>query len=414
MRYANIIMTREGRITIGDDIQLIAIENLYKYMGIDYNSVVRIPFNQLSTYKGEYVVLPISFPLHGYSHGTAITQYSDRIIPVFLGYSILTEELDEAEISYLKKYEPIGCRDNFTLNVLRKHGIISYLNGCMTATFPLRDYNKTYDKIYCVDISDKLKQYIPKEILDKAIFTEHVYMSDECPNHSSESMAKKVYGEYWENAKLVITTRLHAALPCLSRGIPVILAKERPSFRFAFLSKLIPIYSSEEYEMINWNPAPVNIEEIKSKILSYSAQRVKETYNRYSKMMEISEYYESVDEKRFSYFEAIDDAIEYITEHYKQEDSFEYTVWSITQTADYIIKYIVAHYPNAKLNAVIDRREGVMFHGISSTSKQWLVDNGKNTLCFVCAPSAMVEAKEFFSSINHTLYYMCWTDGLSR
>ena len=68
MKFANIIMTREGRCTIGDDIQLLAIENLYNYMGIDYKEVVRIPFNQLSTYDGEYVVLPISFPLYGYSH----------------------------------------------------------------------------------------------------------------------------------------------------------------------------------------------------------------------------------------------------------------------------------------------------------------------------------------------------------
>ena len=172
-------MTRKGRITIGDDVQLLAIENLYKYMGIDYNNVVRIPFNELATYDGDYVVLPVSFPLYAYSHDTAITQWSDKIIPVFLGYAILTDELDEGEISYLKRFEPIGCRDKFSLDVLRKYNINAYLNGCMTATFPLRPENGNYKKVYCVDVSEKLKDVIPEDIKKDAIFTEHVFMTSE-------------------------------------------------------------------------------------------------------------------------------------------------------------------------------------------------------------------------------------------
>ena len=43
MRYANIIYNkRNGRLNLGDDIQLLAIENLYRKLGIDYSEVVRI------------------------------------------------------------------------------------------------------------------------------------------------------------------------------------------------------------------------------------------------------------------------------------------------------------------------------------------------------------------------------------
>lgn len=413
MKYANIIMTRKGRITIGDDVQLLAIENLYRYMGIDYNEVVRIPFNELATYDGEYVVLPISFPLYAYSHGTAITQYSDKIIPVFLGYAILTDELDNAEISYLKKYEPIGCRDKFTLDVLRKHGIVSYLNGCMTATFPLRDNSKEYKNIYCVDISEELDKYIPEDIKDKAIYTEHVFMTDECPNQSSEEMARKVYNEYWENAKLVITTRLHAALPCLSRGIPVVLAKDNLSYRFAFLSKYIPLYSRDEFKDIDWNPTPVDMEEMKLKILEHASKRVIDTYNDYKLRCEISEFYETADTSRTPYFEAITDAIEYIEKNYKTDEEFRYSVWAVTQTADMVCRYIERNYPNAILEAVIDRKENVSFHNKVSTSKEWLRNN-RGTCCFVCAPAAMIEAKDYFEEINQEKYLMCWADGLSR
>lgn len=413
MKFANIIMTRKGRITIGDDAQLLAIENLYKYMGVDYKDVVRIPFNELATYDGEYVVLPISFPLYGYSHGTCITQYSDKIIPVFLGYAILTDELDDDEVQYLKKYEPIGCRDNFTLGVLRKYGIISYLNGCMTATFPLRDQNREYKNIYCVDISEELDRYIPESIKKQAIYREHVFLTNECPSESSELMAKKVYQEYWDNAKLIITTRLHAALPCLSAGIPVVLAKDSLSYRFAFLSNYLPLYSKAEFGDINWNPEPVDMETMKSKILECSAKRVREAYDKYKDMFEISEFYEMADTARTPYFEAITDAIEYVKANYDRNDVFKYSIWAITQTADMVCRYIERNYPNAIFEAAIDRREGVEFHGLMSTQKEWLEKNNES-FCFVCAPAAMIESKEYFKEIGHDKYLMCWSDGLSR
>lgn len=411
MKFANIIMKREGRCTIGDDIQLLAIENLYKYMGIDYKEVVRIPFNELATYDGEYAVLPISYPLYGYSHDTAITQYSDKIIPVFLGMAILTDELSEKEIEYLKKYEPIGCRDQFTMEVLRKYNIIAYLNGCMTATFPRRDTTKTYDNIYCVDIPDSFRSIIPKEILQHCIFRNHVYMSNECPN-GTEEKAREIYNEYVNNAKLIITTRLHAALPCIAAGIPTVLVKDQLSYRFAIINKLMHIYSKNEYDVINWNPEPVNYEEFKKKILDLASKRVMDTYNKYKEMYEISEFYEGNTENT-NYFEAITDAINYLKKNYNSDDYFEYSLWGVAQTAEMVYRHIKNTYPNAVLKAVIDRRNGIDFCGVMSTGKEWLIEN-KNNLCLVCVPAAMPEAREYFKKIEHKKYLLCWEDSLPR
>lgn len=53
MKYGNIIYNkRKGRLNLGDDIQLLAIENLYKMMNIDYKDVVRIEFADLYTWGG--------------------------------------------------------------------------------------------------------------------------------------------------------------------------------------------------------------------------------------------------------------------------------------------------------------------------------------------------------------------------
>ena len=78
-----------------------------------------------------------------------------------------------------------------------------------------------------------------------------------------------------------------------------------------------------------------------------------------------------------------------------------------------ICNYIEKKYPNAILEAVIDRKTGILFHGKRSISKEWLINNNE-TICFVCAPAAMVESYEYFKEINQKKYLMCWADGLTR
>ena len=413
MKFANIVMTRQGRFTIGDDVQLLAIENLYRYMGINYDDVVRIPFNQLSTYDGEYVVLPISFPLYAYSHDDKITQYSERIIPVFLGMALLVDHLDDAEVEYLKKFQPIGCRDQYTMETLRKYNILCYLNGCMTATFPKREREpeEQTGKIFCIDVTDNFAKEIPEEIRKECIFSNHVYMSEECPN-GSEAKARQVYDMYRNEAKMIITTRLHAALPCAAMGIPVILAKEQLSYRFAIIEKLMHVYSEDEFKNINWKPEAVEYEEFKRRILDNAAHRVMDAYNKYKDMFEISEFYEG-DTSRTDYFEAISDAIDYLNYNYAPEDTFKYCLWAVTQTAKMVNKYISMHFPNAELQAVIDKTKRIEFCGVQVTDKSWIGEH-KETLCLVCAPAAMPEAREYFKAINHKNYLLCWQDNLPR
>jgi len=412
MKYANIIMNREGRCTIGDDLQLLAIENLYSHMGINYDDVVRIPFSELATYKGEYVILPLSFPFHGYYNGTCITNFSNRIIPVFFGFATLTTNYCIEDLEYIKKYEPIGCRDQYTMEALRRKGIFSYLNGCLTATFPKR--RSGYDgrtKIYCVDITDEFIKYIPKEILKDCIFVNHVFFSDECEN-GTEQKAHEVYENYIEDAKFIITTRMHAALPCMAAGIPVILAKDRLSIRFPMIEKFIHIYTESEFKNIDWNPVSIQYEELKIKILDTCSERLQLTFYKYKNILEISEFYER-DEKRELFIEAFTNTVEFLKYKYNKLDCFEYVIWGVTQNGDMVYNYIKDNYPNAKISAIIDRANRAEFCGLIPTTKEW-IKGKKHILCFVCAGAAMPEAREYFREIDHQNVYYCWTDGLPR
>lgn len=411
MRFANIYFDRNERLTIGDDMQLLAIENLYKYMGIDYNEVIRIPFHSLATYDGEYVVLPISFPLYGFHYEMAITQFSSKIIPVFLGLSTLSDSYSEEERDYLKKFEPIGCRDLHTMNAMRKNGIVSYLNGCMTATLPLRE-NTSDDtkrtKIFCIDVPETFKKYIPDDILEGCVFLSHTFYPHELQD-GPESKAKELYNMYLDEARMIITTRLHGALPCAAAGIPVILFKDHLSYRFAGIDKLIHVYTEEEYDKIDWNPQPIIYEKHKKMVLNSAADRIREAYHKYKDIYDISSFYESR-ENRPHFIEFYDNSIAFIDEYFNRDEEIKYALWGVTQTAQSVNAYIQKNYPKAKLVAVVDKVKDIEFGGIRTCRKEWLEDK-KDVFCFVCTGAAIKEAYEYFDQIGHEKFYQCCEDG---
>ena len=68
MKFGNLIMNTTGMRNIGDDVQILAIEHLYDYMGIKQEQRVRIPLTELANWGSEYVVLPIPFCLTSYNN----------------------------------------------------------------------------------------------------------------------------------------------------------------------------------------------------------------------------------------------------------------------------------------------------------------------------------------------------------
>lgn len=410
MKFANIYDNRHGRQTIGDAMQLLAVDNLYSYMKINKEDIIYIPYPQLPTYEGEYVILPLSFPLYGYLKDKNITQFSPKIIPVFLGISTLSSNFSHEEIKYLKTYEPIGCRDLPTMLGMRQNGILAYLGGCLTATFPCRRSgdNKTRDKVFFVDIPDSFKQFVPEKIWGNGEFISHTVYRDECST-SLKEQAKMVYETYIKEAKFVVTTRLHAALPCLAAGIPVIWAKDFISFRFAGIDKLTHIYTKDEYEMINWEPEPVYYENQKKTMLELASKRVMDTYNQYKDIFEVSSFYEGRVNR--SYFkEFYDNTVMMIQDTFDKNEEFEYILWGVTQTADLVFHYLSENYPGAKLVAVVDKNKEIEFCGVKACKKE-IIEKYQKAFCFVCTGNAILEAYQYFEKIQHMRFYQCCEDG---
>lgn len=192
---------------------------------------------------------------------------SDDIEPLFVSFHINNSAapymLSEKGIAYLKKHEPIGCRDQFSADTLKEKGIDAYFTGCLTLTLDTYkvDDSERGDDIYIVDplysyptlekVTYDYKRFL-HSILDGKLFKlgkkkKHLekfidadllktakYVNQEPPANSHTDAEKFALAEdilhKYARARLVITSRIHCALPCLAMGTPVIFVNGFDSF----------------------------------------------------------------------------------------------------------------------------------------------------------------------------------------
>ena len=219
---------------------------------------------KLAEYKGDQ----IKVILNGwFTHNAHNWVPSEDIIPLFISFHInntaTTHMLSDKGIAYLKKHQPIGCRDQFTVDVLQKKGIDAYFSGCLTLTL---DSYKVEDKergndIYIVDPlygyptvkkvtysykslirsvlngslfqlykrKKHLKKIINSNLLNRAIKINQEPEANKYSHEEKFEIAEDLLKKY-AKAKLVITSRIHCALPCLAMGTPVIFVNGFDSF----------------------------------------------------------------------------------------------------------------------------------------------------------------------------------------
>lgn len=407
MKYANINWENNvisgsdmAQVNFGDICQFMAIDHLYDYMGISQNEIVRISLDEVKTYQGECLILPFNWNVMdiAYMEGN-ILSISNDIIPVYLAVHIGSprckeEYFNEYNISYLKRFEPIGCRDEITCLYLREIGLDAYTNGCMTSTFDKRINSGT--KVLLIDVPVDLIDCIPSDLLKNAkAFSQQMYI------HTSEAddafkNVKKRYEYYKENASLVITSRLHAAAPCMAMGIPVIFAKEKIDTRFSWLEKLLPLYGKDEWDIINWRPEPVEYEDLKELMLKNAANRLMETYSKYSIMREINDFFAERNKKEYcSYLSTVacdtDSTISCLSDMFSSSEQFSYSVWGCNEAADNLVDLIKLKYPNAVLVDCIDKFKNGTCCGkeiITPDRYQWK----DNEVLFVLAVGASGDA----------------------
>jgi citrate lyase gamma subunit len=264
-----------GEANIGDAIQCLAVESLYKEMGITPDKLALVDRDSIDRYDGETCLVPLQ-GWFGYFADVFPFPWSERIAPFFSGFHLTPtwssrERFVAAGIpERMRPFQPIGCRDRGTMYFLRSLGLNAYFSGCLTLAFPKRDSDPKDGKTFLVDLEEETKKLIPRAIMDQvdeSITHYHYFSSYPVDDNGAldfEIKARSILQRYRVEAKLIITSRLHAVLPCLALGIPVVFIADRgDDERFDALKGLLPIYKPEDMGKINWNPPKPDVEELK-------------------------------------------------------------------------------------------------------------------------------------------------------
>lgn len=258
---------------IGDYIQSIAAEQF-----IDRTTALQyINRECLNEYHGEKCRLILN---GWFMHNAKNWPPSNDIEPLFVSFHInntVRKQFAKPEsIAYFKAHQPIGCRDQSSVDFLSSHGIEAYLSRCLTLTLG-RTYknDRKNGPVLIVDpfvnhyvgskprITDilpylatllskarllgKVRRKLYKDINDgwlkswvntihyyrtfRAILTEdvmlnanyisHVLERKKYPTQESRFEKAKELLSLYSTASYVVTSRIHCALPCLAMDTSV-------------------------------------------------------------------------------------------------------------------------------------------------------------------------------------------------
>jgi hypothetical protein len=168
--------------------------------------------------------------------------------------------------TFFKKHGSIGARDIGTADFLNQNGIQSYFSGCLTLTLLPDTHIKKQNYILAVDISDTLYSQLQKTSKHKII------RLNTNRDHTLSFDDKIAIARYWlylyQSAFCVVTTRLHAMLPCLAFETPVLAIRLKDTRRFKGLINLTNNTSEENFlngkYQYDINNPPSNPEEWKT------------------------------------------------------------------------------------------------------------------------------------------------------
>ena len=423
IRYANIDFTgiklqksNMMQVNIGDNLQFMAIDYLYRCAGIPDSDVARIKLSEMKrgqenpAYVGDLLLMPMNWSIWEKEYMTESNlDVSEQVRIIPLGMCIAGHDdssfYNDDNVAYYNSIAPLGCRDEYSMHKMQEQGVPSYLNGCLTSLFPRLENGFNVDgKVFFIDAPEELRPYVPERLLQDAVFmSQQYYLPADMSREAINEEIRSHYARLKSDARLVVTSRLHVASPCLAWGIPVIFAKKVIDHRFGWLDKYLPLYGEQDYGKIDWEPQPVDYEDGKQKLLAFNIKRITDTYDLYSTMDEITEYYGNLTGRdnypSFRNTVAYDNGAVYdwLAKRFSAQDKFSYSLWGISGAADDVCEKIGELFPHAKLVAAVDRYKQAEFHGLEIQKPEVLQDLTE-LLVIVLPVKACSEARACFQN----------------
>ena len=339
MKYG--LMYYKSTDNIGDDIQTYVAMKFLPH--IDYY----IDRESLSCFvpdKKEYV----SMIMNGwFIHNKLAWPPSPYINPLLI--SMHFKDLEETDIGdmylkgiggdFLKQYGPVGARDFETIKRLEKNSIDAYFSGCLTLTLEKFSKVKKKKKICLVDVSNEVISKVKENTnLEIEIITHSLNQKETEKKNIDERMndVERILKKYQESS-IVITTRLHCALPCLALGTPVIVLHKEvfDEDRLGSFFQLFTNYIEEDFlkmdiKKVLDKPNKNNKEylkikkELKNRCKSFIKNCEKKYFNK-EKLPELEEYKEYA--KKLSWYKDIYEKERLIVEKIENKRIAEYKLY---------------------------------------------------------------------------------------
>jgi hypothetical protein len=154
----------------------------------------------------------------------------ESLAPVMLAMHIEPSAYElfstQPAISYFQKHQPIGARDQGTLDFLQTLNISSFLSYCMTLTFKAIPPAEEGCKFLIVDVPVAHYGDIPKHVRAQSC-NATARFDDGGSGEKFNGIARYTRAfellQRYAGASAIITSRLHCALPAAALGKPVVL-----------------------------------------------------------------------------------------------------------------------------------------------------------------------------------------------
>jgi len=344
---------------LGESNQELAMDKIFLDIGIDESDVIYIKRDENfeKNIYNENITMPVHIGL--VNENKHRLPLPTNFKPIFISVCIYNDFFDKSPetLEYFKKNEPIGCRDEYTKDLLLKYGVKAYLMGCFTVCFNQRTIKPDDGKVFIIDIPEEANDCIPETIKKDAVYLQNSIPFDVYPVTEEEDINKKEIANkrlelYKREAKLVITGRLHVVIPCMAMGIPVIMIRNNYDTRFGWIDKYLPLYTLDDLHDINWNPMAIDLSFARKKIIEYLRKSLYGITNAENELVELDEFYcnrnRTVLNKKI--YDAVNKAVVSIG-----CDDFTYAIWGAGTHCHFVYDVITKLYPNAKLVLVVDK-----------------------------------------------------------
>jgi hypothetical protein len=250
-RYA---LISHSTINLGDEIQSIAVRQFLPRVDllVDRDALNRLPEGASGRYKivlnGWHTRRPENWPpAPEFDALTVSVHLSGEVNPANPTGRRPAEALLEGEnLDYWRAHAPVGTRDLWTLDLLRAKGVDAYFSACATLTLGTGTTLPRHDYICAVDLPEPVLDALKQRARCRVVVTTH---RDPAPAPFAQRMrrAERLLSLYAQ-ARAVVTSRLHCALPCLAFQTPVLLIDAaRDVYRFSGLHDLVAHCAPQDF-----------------------------------------------------------------------------------------------------------------------------------------------------------------------